>query len=137
MKPLDWSPKRWLRLTLPAVLIIIWLMAAAVGGPTFGKISDVSSNDQASFLPASAESTIAREWQLRFVDSNVIPAVVLLTGDEPLTQPSLGKSLPFPLNWGPSAECRNPSAGHHHHRRPHPLSRQAGCGIPGPHLRHR
>ena len=91
MKNNDWSPKRWLRITLPAVLIVVWLIAAGLGGPTFGKISDVSTNDQASFLPASAESTVARDWQLKFVDSNVIPAVVLLTSEETLTQEQFGK----------------------------------------------
>ncbi len=91
MKNTDWSPQRWLRIALPTVLIVIWLIAAGLGGPTFGKISEVSTNDQASFLPASAESTVARDWQLKFVDSNVIPAVVLLTSEEPLTQDQLGE----------------------------------------------
>ena len=53
----DWSPKLWLRILLPTVLILVWLAIAGVGGPTFGKISSVSTNDQAGFLPASAEST--------------------------------------------------------------------------------
>ncbi|MEO8222533.1 MAG: MMPL family transporter [Specibacter sp.] len=110
MKPLDWSPKRWLRLTLPAVLIVLWLVAAAVGGPTFGKISDVSSNDQASFLPASAESTIARDWQLRFVDSNVIPAVVLLTSDEPLTPAQLGEIAALSAKLGAVSGVQEPQA---------------------------
>ncbi|MHA7306208.1 MMPL family transporter [Arthrobacter sp. TMN-49] len=91
MNPHDWSPKRWLRLTLPAVLIVAWLLVAGLGGPTFGKISDVSSNDQASFLPANAESTVARDWQLRFVDTSAIPAVVLLTSDVPVTPAQLGE----------------------------------------------
>lgn len=110
MKPLDWSPKRWLRLTLPAVLIVVWLVVAAVGGPTFGKISDVSSNDQASFLPASAESTIARDWQLRFVDSNVIPAVVLLTSDEPLTPAQLGDIAALSDKLGAVSGVQEPEA---------------------------
>lgn len=84
-----WTPKRWLRFTLPAVLIVVWLLVAGLGGPTFGKISQVSTNDQAAFLPASAESTVVRDWQMRFVDSSVIPAVVLLTSPEPLTAAQL------------------------------------------------
>ncbi|PYI67610.1 hypothetical protein CVV68_09185 [Arthrobacter livingstonensis] len=75
---------------MPAVLIVLWLLLAGAGGPTFGKISDVSSNDQASFLPASAESTAVRDWQLRFVDATTIPAVVLLTAEQPLTEQQLG-----------------------------------------------
>ena len=96
MKPQNRLPKRWLRLTLPAVLIAIWLALAAMGGPTFGKISDVSSNDQASFLPASAESTLVREWQMRFVDTSTVPAVVLLTSPTPLTGAQLAQLAQLP-----------------------------------------
>ncbi len=45
------SVPKWLRILLPALLIIIWLGATAIGGPYFGKISDVSSNDLTTFLP--------------------------------------------------------------------------------------
>lgn len=96
MRPKDWTPKRWLRVTLPALLIVIWLGLAGVGGPTFGKISDVSSNDQASFLPASAESTLVRDWQMRFVDTSTIPAVVLLTSPTPLTAGQLTQLAQLP-----------------------------------------
>ena len=61
---------RWLRMLLPALVVVAWLAAAGLGGPTFGKLSDVSTNDQAGFLPASAESTTAGEWQERFRDSD-------------------------------------------------------------------
>ncbi|ALV46231.1 hypothetical protein MB46_12790 [Arthrobacter alpinus] len=110
MKNTDWSPKRWLRIALPAVLIIVWLMAAGLGGPTFGKISDVSTNDQASFLPASAESTVARDWQLKFVDSNVIPAVVLLTSEKALTQEQLGEIAGLSKKLGEVGGVQEPEA---------------------------
>lgn len=86
---MNWKPKRWLRFFLPAVLIIIWLAVAGLGGPTFGKISDVSTNDQAAFLPASAQSTAVQDWQSKFVDSTSIPAVVVLTSPQALTQDQL------------------------------------------------
>lgn len=73
----DWSPKLWLRILLPTVLILAWLAIAGIGGPTFGKISSVSTNDQAGFLPASAESTAVNEWQSKFYDSDSIPAVIV------------------------------------------------------------
>ena len=96
MKTVDWSPKRWLRITLPTILILIWFAAAGIGGPTFGKISEVSSNDQASFLPANAESTVVQDWQRRFIDSTAIPAVVLLTSKEPLTGEQLATIAGLP-----------------------------------------
>ena len=53
----------WLRWLIPVLLVLIWLAVAGVGGPTFGRLEEVSSNDQASFLPAGAEATAARDWQ--------------------------------------------------------------------------
>lgn len=82
-----------LRVFLPAVVIVAWLVAASFGGPTFGKLSEVSTNDQASFLPANAESTEAGEWQQRFSDSDAIPAVVVLSSADgsALDQQTLGE----------------------------------------------
>lgn len=77
----DWSPKLWLRITLPAVLIIIWLAISSVGGTTFGKISEVSTNDQAGFLPTSAESTEVNNIQADFRSSENIPAVIIIEKD--------------------------------------------------------
>lgn len=74
----DWSPKLWLRITLPAVLVVVWLAIAGLGGPTFGKISSVSTNDQAGFLPASAESTEVNEIQADFRSSDAIPAIIVI-----------------------------------------------------------
>src|SRR6478752_5775589 len=75
-------PPIWLRAVLPAALIIVWLVVAGIGGPTFGKLSGVSSNDQAAFLPASAESTEVQDWQKKFTDSTSIPAIVVVTSAE-------------------------------------------------------
>lgn len=80
---------RWLRVALPAILLIVWFVAAAIGGPTFGKLSSVSSNDQASFLPATAESTEALDWQKKFTDSSSIPAVVVIESDTAIDRSAL------------------------------------------------
>lgn len=77
----DWAPPLWLRILLPTTMIIVWLLAASFGGPTFGKLSSASSNNQAAFLPASAESTKVNLWQQKFTDSSAIPAVVVLASD--------------------------------------------------------
>ena len=39
------------------VVIVLWFVVAGVGGPLVGQLSSVQDNDQASFLPADAEST--------------------------------------------------------------------------------
>ncbi|XQZ30489.1 MMPL family transporter [Arthrobacter sp. NyZ413] len=64
--------------------LLLWLAVGGIGGPTFGKLSEVSSNDQASFLPASAESTEASAWQAKFAAGGTVPAVVLLSSPEQL-----------------------------------------------------
>lgn len=77
----DWTPKLWLRILLPTVLVVVWFAIAGLGGPTFGKISEVSTNDQAGFLPASAQSTEVNEWQAKFNDSENIPAIIVFEKD--------------------------------------------------------
>lgn len=74
------APKRTaVRVLIASVLILVWVAVAGMGGTTFGKLSEVQTNDQAAFLPASAEATKALEWQEKFRDSEAIPAVVLIT----------------------------------------------------------
>lgn len=80
---------RWLRVLLPAALILIWLAAAGIGGPYFGKVSEVSSNDQTSYLPTSADATQVQVLLKEFSDSNAIPAIVVFASDEKLTDADL------------------------------------------------
>ncbi|MGL3807010.1 MMPL family transporter [Paeniglutamicibacter sp. R2-26] len=77
------------RALVAAVLVLVWLAVAGVGGPTFGKLGDVQTNDQASFLPASAEATRALEWQAKFRTSDAIPAVVVIAGDTKLDEAAI------------------------------------------------
>lgn len=79
------SVPRWLRAVIPAVLILVWLGAAGVGGPYFGRVDEVSSNDQATYLPATAEATVVQDLQTEFRDSDDIPAVVLFERNDGLT----------------------------------------------------
>jgi len=108
MDLMNWKPRRWLRIALPLVLIVVWLAVAGLGGPTFGKISDVSTNDQAAFLPASAESTAVQDWQSKFVDSTSIPAVVVLTSPAPLTEAQLAEIGGLPAKLGAVAGVQRP-----------------------------
>lgn len=75
---------RWVRVIAPALLIVAWLVAGSIGGPYFGKVGEVSSNDQTAYLPESADATRVQEQLTRFTDDSVIPAVVVLAGEAPL-----------------------------------------------------
>ena len=74
----------WLRVFLPVILIIGWLAAAGIGGPTFGKLSTVVSNDQTSFLPASAESTEVQALLPEFLGADEVPAIVVIAAENDL-----------------------------------------------------
>lgn len=81
---------RWLRVLLPALFIVAWLAGAAVGGPYFGKVSEVSSNDQTLYLPESADASVVQEKLSEFNDSDAIPAIVVIVGDDELDETQLG-----------------------------------------------
>ncbi|GAA4194742.1 efflux RND transporter permease subunit [Microbacterium oryzae] len=76
---------RWLRILLPALLILVWLTAASIGGPYFGKVDEVSSNDQTTYLPESADATAVQKRLADFTDGDAIPAVVVFSSDETLS----------------------------------------------------
>ncbi|GAA2800391.1 MMPL family transporter [Crossiella cryophila] len=75
-----------LRLVLPAFALLAWIVIGAVGLPDLGKLSQVQRNDNASFLPASAEATRAANEQKRFTEADVLPAVLVFERDSGLTQ---------------------------------------------------
>ena len=81
----------WLRWLVPVLLVITWLAIAGIGGPTFGRLEEVSSNDQASFLPAGAEATEVQDWQARFRDTNEIPAVIVIESESAFTPAQFGE----------------------------------------------
>lgn len=76
------SRHRTLRWLVPAVLVLVWLGIGGVFGPYAGKLGEVSTNDQAAFLPRSAESTEVSEEQKAFQKSGTVPAIVVWTGDD-------------------------------------------------------
>lgn len=74
----------WIRILVPLLLILLWLGLGAVGGPIFGKIAEVSTNDPAAFLPANAESTQVQQLQSKFTNGQAIPALVVIEFDDPI-----------------------------------------------------
>lgn len=59
------------------VVTLAWFAVAGLGGPYFGRIDEVAVNDQASYLPSSAESTQVQERLTDFFGDDTIPAVVV------------------------------------------------------------
>ena len=84
-------PSRWLRIGIPALLVLIWVGVGSVGGPYFGKVDEVASNDQSSFLPESADATRVAERLPDFLGDEAIPAVLVVTGDGELTDDQLAE----------------------------------------------
>ncbi len=76
---------RILRVALPVVLILVWLAGAAVGGPYFGRVDEVSTNDRAAYLPSSAESTVVGERLTDFTGDDTIPAVIVVESPDDLS----------------------------------------------------
>ncbi|MGV9324795.1 MMPL family transporter [Streptosporangium sandarakinum] len=69
---------RWL---VPALLVLVWLAVGGGLGPFAGRLTEVSTNDQAAFLPQSAESTRVLEIQERFREGETQPLIVVWTAD--------------------------------------------------------
>ncbi|MCT9821012.1 MMPL family transporter [Microbacterium sp. W1N] len=87
----NYRPSRWLRIGIPVLLVLIWLVGGSIGGPYFGKIDEVATNDQSSFLPSSAEGTQVQERLGDFLGSETIPAVVVVSSDTALTDTQLSE----------------------------------------------
>lgn len=82
-----------LRVLIPTVLIIVWFAVAGIGGPFFGKISEVASNDQSTFLPASAESTQVNDELKKFQNEQSIPALIVFTQNNEKLSPGTLKNI--------------------------------------------
>lgn len=74
-----------MRIIVPAILVLLWLVGAGIGGPYFGKISEVSTNDQTLYLPESADASQVQQKLGEFRDSADIPAVVVFASDTALS----------------------------------------------------
>src|SRR4051794_38239253 len=72
------------------VVLVFWLVLAALAAPLAGRLTDVESNEIASWLPGDAESTRALEQQLALgSDPDTIPAVVVYERTDGLTAADL------------------------------------------------
>ncbi|MER5207726.1 MMPL family transporter [Streptomyces sp. NPDC002825] len=83
---------------LPLLVLVVWLAVGGGLGPYAGKLSEVATNDQAAFLPRSAESTRVLKAQEAFRQEETLPALVVWTADgggrvDPGAQESASRAL--------------------------------------------
>ena len=77
-------------ITILAVAVLVaWIAAAGVGGPYFGRVAEVSSNDSTAYLPNSADATRVRELQASFSGADAIPAIVVFESDAAMASDDL------------------------------------------------
>ena len=82
----------WRRVLLPALVVLVGLFVVLpVAGGLSGKLSGVTENDQAAFLPDSAESTRSLELETQFAGVQDIPALVVWERESGLTPADLAQ----------------------------------------------
>ncbi|MFF1724874.1 MMPL family transporter [Streptomyces sviceus] len=75
------------------LVLLLWLLLAAVAGPLGSKLTAAQSNDATAWLPKSAESTLAfRDGQDHFDIGNNLPAVVVYTRADGITPQDTAKA---------------------------------------------
>jgi RND superfamily putative drug exporter len=61
-----------------ALVLLTWFALAGVGGPLVGRLSEVQKNDNAAFLPKSAESTEVGTLAAKFSSTSTLPYFVVI-----------------------------------------------------------
>jgi RND superfamily putative drug exporter len=80
------SRLRWI---MPALVLLVWLGAAAPLSALGAKLTGLQENDIAAFLPDSAESTSVQELQAGFAPNESIPALLLWEAPDGIDQDTL------------------------------------------------
>ncbi|MFI9828945.1 MMPL family transporter [Streptomyces sp. NPDC051913] len=75
------TPRRG-RFLVPLLLLAVWLGIGGILGPFAGRLGEVATNDQAAFLPRSAESTEVVAAQRAFRQDETLPVIVLWTDED-------------------------------------------------------
>lgn len=68
---------RWAAPLIAVAVVLAWLVVGGIAGPYSGRLGDVATNDNASFLPADAEATRAQDLSAGFVERETTPALVV------------------------------------------------------------
>ncbi|MEU3459555.1 MMPL family transporter [Streptomyces sp. NPDC006733] len=69
------------RLLVALLLLVVWLGLGGALGPYAGKLGEVASNDNAAFLPQSAESTEVATLKKSFQAASTLPVIVVWQAD--------------------------------------------------------
>ena len=72
---------RWVAL----LMVLAWLVVGGIGGPLVGRLSEVQTNDNANFLPESAESTAVNQFVLKATDTQSLPYLLVAEKTSGLT----------------------------------------------------
>ena len=75
--------KRWI---LPVLIVVAWLVAGGVFGPSAGKLSTVQQNDNSAYLPRTAEATRGLDVLKKFQTDETLPATVVFVRNGGLTR---------------------------------------------------
>ncbi|KIQ18221.1 membrane protein [Rhodococcus sp. MEB064] len=67
------------------IVAVLVFLGGLIGGPFQGKLSEVQKNDNASYLPGSAESTRVNTESAGFLSVQTIPGFVMFDSPDPLT----------------------------------------------------
>jgi putative drug exporter of the RND superfamily len=71
---------------LPLVVVLLWLFVGGPLGSFAGRLAEVQENDNASFLPKSAESTVVLNEFLRFTGQESLPTTLVFERPSGLLQ---------------------------------------------------
>ncbi|WP_330436816.1 MMPL family transporter [Streptomyces griseoaurantiacus] len=76
------AARRARRLVPVLLIVLVWLCLGGILGPFAGRLGEVATNDQAAFLPRSAESTEVIEEQKAFKQRESLPVIVVWTAED-------------------------------------------------------
>ena len=79
-------------LALALVVVLAWLVLGGVAGSFTGRLAEVQENDNAAFLPESAESTRVAEQVAAFTGEDTLPAVLVWESADGRVSPALAQA---------------------------------------------
>ena len=102
------TKRRW---RLPAITLVLWLLIGGGVGPFAGKLTEVIKNDNAAFLPANAEATLATNISRKLIGENQpITGTLVVESTQGLSEQDKTDRKSTRLNSSHMSESRMPSS---------------------------